>query len=91
MQDQVSNLRRLTRDYRTYDNELRNLNSQVYELREVRKGVEVLIIDILKEDAFKDYNKLKIEDDGSIIKIQRPQTWSKPWSLSLRHTIFNPN
>jgi hypothetical protein len=82
MQDQVSNLRRLTRDYRTYDNELRNLNSQVYDLREARKGCELLIIDILKEDAFKDYNKLKIEDDGSIIKIQRPQTWSKPWSLS---------
>jgi hypothetical protein len=40
------------------------------------------MIDILKQDAFKEYNKLKIEDDGSIIKIQRPQTWNKPWSIS---------
>ena len=27
-------------------------------------------------------NKLEIQDDGSYIKIQRPETWSKPWSLS---------
>jgi hypothetical protein len=82
MQDQVSKLRQLTRDYRTYDNELRALNARVYELRDVRKGVELLMIDILKQDAFKEYNKLKIEDDGSTIKIQRPQTWNKPWSIS---------
>lgn len=82
MQDQVNTLRQLTRDYRTYDNELRQLNNRVYELRDVRKGVELLMIDILKQDAFKEYNKLKIEDDGSIIKIQRPQTWNKPWSIS---------
>jgi len=82
MQDQVNTLRQLTRDYRTYDNELRQLNTRIYELRDVRKGVELLMIDILKQDAFKEYNKLKIEDDGSIIKIQRPQTWNKPWSIS---------
>ena len=26
--------------------------------------------------------KLKIEDDGSTIKIQKPETYSKPWNLS---------
>jgi len=82
MQDQVSKLRQLTSDYRAYDNELRELNTRVYDLREARKGVEILMVDILKQDAFKEYNKLKIEDDGSIIKIQRPQTWNKPWSIS---------
>jgi hypothetical protein len=82
MQQQIHKLRELTKDYRTYDDELRVLNSHVHELRECRKGVEVLMIDILREEQFKDYNKLKIEEDGSIIKIQRPQTWSKPWSLS---------
>jgi hypothetical protein len=95
MQDQVTTLRRLTRDYRAYDDELRALNSQITDLRDTRKGVELLIIDILKQDAFRDYNKLKIEEDGSIIKIQRPQTWSKPWHLSqkelkgLLETYFN--
>lgn len=81
-QCQIDKLRQLTRDYRTYDNELRELNSRVYETRDARKGVEVLMIDILKEDQFKDFNKLKIEDDGSTIRIQRPRTWSKPWSIS---------
>ena len=82
MQEQIAKLRKLTRDYRTYDNELRELNTRVYELRDVRKGVELLMTDILKQDQFKDFNKLKIEEDGSIIKIQRPQTWSKPWTIS---------
>jgi hypothetical protein len=25
---------------------------------------------------------LEIQDDGSFIKVQRPETWNKPWSLS---------
>ena len=82
MQDQVNALRQLTRNYKAYDDELRGLNSRVYELREARKNVEVRMIDILKQDAFREFNKLKIEDDGSTIKIQRPQTWNKPWGLS---------
>jgi hypothetical protein len=81
-QCQIDKLRELTRDYRTYDNELRQLNTRVYETRDARKGVELLMVDILKEDQFKDFNKLKIEDDGSTIRIQRPRTWSKPWSIS---------
>jgi len=82
MQDQINALRQLTRNYKSYDDELRGLNSRVFELREARKNVEVRMIDILKQDAFREFNKLKIEDDGSTIKIQRPQTWNKPWSLS---------
>jgi hypothetical protein len=82
MQDSANQLRELTKDYRKYDDELRALNSRVYELREVRKNVEVLMIDILKKDEFKTFNKLKINEDGSTIKIQRPQTWTKPWNIS---------
>ena len=82
MQDTANQLRELTKDYRKYDDELRALNSRVYELREVRKNVEVLMIDILKKDEFKTFNKLKINEDGSTIKIQRPQTWTKPWNIS---------
>jgi len=82
MQNQITKLRELTREYRTYDDELRTLNAQVYGLRETRKGVEVLMIDILKQDGFNEFKHLKLEDDGSVIKIQRPQTWSKPFSLS---------
>jgi hypothetical protein len=90
-QSQIDKLRQLTRDYRTYDNELRELNTRVYETRDARKGVEVLMVDILKEDQFRDFNKLKIEDDGSIIRIQRPRTWSKPWSISQKelHSLLD--
>jgi hypothetical protein len=31
---------------------------------------------------FKNFDKIKNQEDGSIIRIQRPQTWSKPWSVS---------
>lgn len=82
MENQIDALRQLTRNYTAYDNELRGLNTRVYELRDARKEVEIKMIDILKQDAFKDFNKLKVNEDGSTIKIQRPQTWSKPWGIS---------
>jgi hypothetical protein len=101
MQDSANQLRELTKEYRKYDDELRSLNSRVYELREGRKNVETLMIDILKKEEFKSFNKLKINEDGSTIKIQRPQTWSKPWNISQKdlkglmdsyfETAINPN
>jgi len=38
----------------------------------------------LKRTAFHGANKLEIQDDGSFIKVQRPETWNKPWSLGAR-------
>lgn len=82
MESTVNTLRQLTRSYTAYDNELRGLNSRVYELREARKGVESQMVEILKQDEFKNFDKLKNQEDGSIIRIQRPQTWNKPWTIS---------
>jgi len=82
MEEHINTLRQLTRSYATYDNELRGLNNRVYELRDARKGVEQKMIEILKQDDFKNFDKLKNQEDGSIIRIQRPQTWNKPWSIS---------
>ena len=82
MEAKVAALRQLTRNYATYDNELRGLNNRVYELRDARKGVEQQMVEILKDDEFKNFDKLKNQEDGSIIRIQRPQMWSKPWSIS---------
>jgi hypothetical protein len=82
MEAKISILRQLTRNYATYDNELRGLNSRVYELRESRKEVETKMVEILKDEDFKNFDKIKNQEDGSIIRIQRPQTWSKPWSVS---------
>lgn len=82
MEAKINVLRQLTRNYAAYDNELRGLNNRVYELRDARKGVEQKMVEILKDKDFKNFDKLKNQEDGSIIRIQRPQTWSKPWSIS---------
>jgi hypothetical protein len=70
------------RKYRAYDDELKDLNAKVHKLRENKKFVENEMSDILRRANFQNLHKLEIQDDGSYIKIQRPQTWSKPWSLS---------
>ena len=82
MQEAIEDLRRCVKQYRDLDDKIRVMNKTLYESRESRKMVEVEMTDILKIPQFRDYDKLKIDDDGSMIKIQRPQLWSKPWSLS---------
>jgi hypothetical protein len=70
------------RKFRTLDDELKVVNSRVQKLREDKKFVESEMSDILRRTAFQGINKLEIQDDGSFIKVQRPETWNKPWSLS---------
>lgn len=70
------------RKYRTLDDRLKELNKEVYKLREDRKIIELEMSDLLKVTQFATINKLEINDDKSVIKIQRPDMWSKPWSLS---------
>lgn len=77
-------LRRTMREYRQLDDAIRELNKQVAPLREQRKMRELELGDILKDPQFQAYNVLKVEDDGSAIKVQRPNTWYKGWSLSKR-------
>jgi hypothetical protein len=70
------------RKYRSLDDRLKELNKEVYKLREDRKIIELEMTDLLKISQFATINKLEINDDKSVIKIQRPDMWSKPWSLS---------
>lgn len=70
------------RKFRSLDDELKTVNGRVSKLREDKKFVESEMSDILKRTAFQGVNKLEIQDDGSFIKVQRPDTWNKPWSLS---------
>jgi len=72
------------RKFRTLDDELRNLNSRTSKIREDKKFVENEMSDILKRSVFEGIDKLEIQDDGSYIKIQRPETWNKSWSLGTR-------
>lgn len=78
----MNDLKRCVKQYRDVDNELRILNKQVYAKREARKIVEMEMIDLVKLPQFSVVDKLKIDDDGSYIRIQKPHAYSKAWSLS---------
>uniref|UniRef100_A0A6C0ER77 Uncharacterized protein n=1 Tax=viral metagenome TaxID=1070528 RepID=A0A6C0ER77_9ZZZZ len=82
MSEAINDLKRCVKQYRDVDNEIRILNKNVYEKREARRIVEMEMCDLIKLRQFDSVDKLKIDDDGSTIKIQRPDTYSKAWSLS---------
>jgi hypothetical protein len=82
MEEAIRDLKRCVQQYRKVDDELRVLNHEVYNKRESRKIVEMELADLMKVEQFVNFKKLKIEEDGSIITIQRPQEWTKPWNLS---------
>jgi hypothetical protein len=76
----MEDLKQCIKDYRNLDNQRRELNSQVSEVREEIKMKELEMQDILKSPQFTGYDRLRIEDDGSEIKIQRQ--WVKPISFT---------
>lgn len=75
---------RCVRKYRQYDDELKDLNAKANKIREDRRVVEMEMGDILRKTQYSQIHKLDIADDKSVIKIQRPEQWSKPWSLSAK-------
>lgn len=82
--DPITQLKQSIREYRDVDNELRDLNSVVSEKRDYRKEIETKIVDLIKLPQFQGYDKLKIDDDGSVIRIKKPETYLKSWSISQR-------
>ena len=81
-QELVVGLREEVLRYKTVDDRLRALNGQIYPLREQRKLIEDRIIHIVRQPAFAAINELAISQDGSKIRIRKPQTWNASWSLS---------
>ena len=78
----MDTLKNCIKMYRDLDNTIRVANRSVHELREKRKILETQMKTILVQPQFTGFDKLKIEDDGSTIRIQRPNTWNKSWTLS---------
>ena len=68
------------RKFREYDDKLKELNKEVAKLREAKKLVEEEMAGILKRGPFATLDKLELAGDQSRIDIQRPGTYSKPWS-----------
>ena len=81
MEQAKQELKTSVRRFRDLDNEVQLMNKRVFELREKRKIAELEIVDHLRSPLFTQHTVMELED-GSQIKIQRPQTWSKGWSLS---------
>lgn len=75
-------LKNCLKQYRELDDQVRQVNKLVYDLREKRKIVELEMGDILKHPYMAQVGVLKLENDGSSVKIQRPGTYCKPWSIS---------
>jgi hypothetical protein len=68
--------------YRKLDEDLKTLNVKAQELRRERRDVESEMSSILSRPEFQQYDKLEIKEDGSMVKIQRPGTWTKGWTMS---------
>ncbi len=82
MEELKSELKSCLKQYRDLDDQVRQVNKLVYDLREKRKIVELQMTDILKTPEMSQVGVLKLENDNSVIKIQRPGTYYRPWSLS---------
>jgi hypothetical protein len=80
MAEDKENLRAAVARYAALDDELQELNRQVYQRREARSIIEMEIGDILRSPAYSTFNKLSV--GNSEIAVKRPQQWSNPWSLS---------
>ncbi|NBY16790.1 MAG: hypothetical protein EBQ78_03885 [Betaproteobacteria bacterium] len=78
----MSDLKSCIKQYREIDDEIRELNKQVYKKRDDRKVVELEIADIIKDPKYSAIKKIKLEEDGSTISFKRPNEWVKPWSIS---------
>jgi len=70
------------RVFRDRDDKLKELNKQVQKLREEKKLAEEEMSGILRRSVFATLDSLDLQD--SVVKIRRPETWSKPWSMSQR-------
>jgi hypothetical protein len=79
---EINDLKRSVKRYRDADNQIRDLNKELYAKREDRKIAEMEISDIIKRPPFESVDRLKFDDDTSSIKIARPGEYNKPWSLS---------
>jgi hypothetical protein len=67
--------------YIPLDNQIKEYNAIVSDLREQRQLLEVEISDILRSEIFKDYKELLLFD-GSKLKIKKPGTYSKKSNLN---------
>ena len=77
----MEDLKTCIKKYQEIDNQLKQLNKSVYELRENRKCLELELTDIVRLPQFSAIRKFEI-NDGSFLTVAKPGEWNKPWNLS---------
>ncbi len=80
--DPIQQLKTTLHAYKDVDNRMNDLNKEVFALRAERKELEIAMASILSRPELQAIDKLEIKDDNSYVRIGRPNTWTKPWSLS---------
>jgi hypothetical protein len=78
----VAGLREEVMQYKTIDDRARLLNEQIHSLRQEKKVIEDRIAHILEQPGFKEITELAISQDGSRIRIRKPNGWAGAWCLS---------
>lgn len=82
MSADTTTLKSYVQAYAKLDDELKELNTKVYELRNQRREVEEKIIPLISNPELSHVNKIQLSEDNSFLKIQRPGAWNKGWSIS---------
>lgn len=87
----LASLKTHIQSYRDVDAKLQNLNKEVHTLRKEKNEIESGMVSLLQNPEFESINMLQLKEDGSTIQIQRPNTWSKAWTLSKKdlHTYLH--
>jgi hypothetical protein len=80
MAEDRTNLRASASRFVALDEQIKELNTRVSQLREQRSIVEMEIADILRQPEYATFDKLNV--NGEEIKVKRPGYWNTPWSLS---------
>lgn len=68
--------------FRSLDDRIVAENATLAELRKERKAVETDLAAILAKPEFQAFEKIESSEDGSVVRILRPGTWNKGWSMS---------
>ena len=81
MTDLRSDLKNQMAKYIAVDNALQVANARSFELRKEKKSAEESLAVLLQYPGVENINTLKNEA-GDTIKVHRPGTWNKGWTLS---------
>lgn len=74
-------LREAMQHYTRVDNRLRELNTEVYRLRDEREVAKDNMLEIVAEPAFATIQRLQTADGAAAFKVVRPNEGYKAWTL----------